>query len=192
MNPSQFKSSWRSGTATVTVAYQGTKHTPTSPACHGRPPRRGGRDRLHAAPRVVMEDRDAEPRRRRAPPLRSLPLRLLRLRRCPEPPELHQHCTPLPSPLSDSCVLSSDDGLSLARAAGQRPGHRLAGDPVHLLHALLRGRVARGHPAGQRACTRPRHQRLPALHPRQPRPGMVRVSWLLIGIRLSKRAGKHG
>jgi hypothetical protein len=102
------------------------------------------------------------------------------------------YAPPLPSPLSDSCVLSSDDGLSLARAAGRRPGHRLAGDPVHLLHALLRGRVARGHPAGQRACTRPRHQRLPALHPRQPRPGMVRVSWLLIGIRLSKRAGKHG
>jgi hypothetical protein len=106
-----------SGTATVTVAYQGTKHTPTSPACHGRPPRRGGRDRLHAAPRVVMEDRDAEPRRRRAPPLRSLPLRLLRLRRCPEPPELHQHCTPLPSPpLSRIPVCSAPTTGSLSRA----------------------------------------------------------------------------
>jgi len=63
------------------------------------------------------------------------------------------------------------------RGAGGRPGHRLDGDPLHLLHALLRGRVARGHADGAQARARRRQQRLPALHPCQPCPDMVRASW---------------
>ena len=59
------------------------------------------------------------------------------------------------------------------RGAGGRPGHRLDGDPLHLLHALLRGRVARGHADGAQARARRRQQRLRAVHHRQPRPDMV-------------------
>ena len=70
--------------------------------------------------------------------------------------------------------------------AGGRPGHRLDGDSVHLLHALFRGRVARGHPYRPQARAHRRHQRIRALHPRQPRPDMVRASWVAI------LSGRHG
>lgn len=57
---------------------------------HGRPPgRRGGRLTAHSR----AGGRRSEPRRRRARALGSLPLRLLRLQRRPEPPELRQHRT---------------------------------------------------------------------------------------------------
>ena len=61
-------------------------------------------------------------------------------------------------------------------AAGGRPGHGVHGDPVHLLHALRGDRVARGHVARLQARARRRHQRLRHLHPRQPRPDMVRAA----------------
>ena len=65
-----------------------------------------------------------------------------------------------------------------SRCAGGRPGHRLAGDPVHLLHGLLGGRAAGGDAAGAQARARRRQQQIRALHPRQPRPDMVRASYL--------------
>ena len=65
---------------------------------------------------------------------------------------------------------------AVARGAGGRPGHRLDGDCVHILDALLRGRVARGHAYRSQARARRRHQWIRALHPRQPRPDMVRAS----------------
>jgi hypothetical protein len=57
-------------------------------------------------------------------------------------------------------------------------GLALQEDPVHLLHALLGGRAAGGDAAGAQARARRRQQRLRALHPRQPRPDMVRALYL--------------
>ncbi|XP_025807488.1 UNC93-like protein 3 isoform X1 [Panicum hallii] len=53
-------------------------------------------------------------------------------------------------------------------------------DPVHLLHALLGGRAAGGDAAGAQARARRRQQRLRALHPRQPRPDMVRALYTIV------------
>lgn len=60
-------------------------------------------------------------------------------------------------------------------AAGGRPGHRLHGGALHLLHALRGRGVAGGQVVGRQPRARHRHQRLSALHPRQPGPDMVRI-----------------
>ena len=64
--------------------------TPAEAGSHGRPPRRGGRG-LAAPRRAGAGGGRPEPRRRRAPPLRCLPLRLLRLQRRAEPRDLREH-----------------------------------------------------------------------------------------------------
>lgn len=48
---------------------------------------------------------------------------------------------------------------------------------MHLLHALRGGRIAGGQVAGVEARTCCRHQRIPALHARQPGPDMVRLGY---------------
>jgi hypothetical protein len=94
-----------------------------------------------------------------------------------------------PIPPLYSCTASSFLSVihASARRAGGRPGHRLDGDCVHLLNALLRGLVAHGHAYRPQARARRRHQRIRALHPRQPRPVMVRASWSCITI----LSGRH-
>lgn len=101
--------------------------------------------------------------------------------RAPLLPFRSQLRIPDPSPVQYSTASSFSSVIhASARRAGGRPGHRLDGDCVHLLHALLRGLVARGHAYRPQARARRRHQRIRALHPRQPRPVMVRASWSCI------------
>lgn len=109
--------------------------------------------------------------------------------RAPLLPFRSQLRIPDPSPVQYSTASSFSSVIhASARRAGGRPGHRLDGDCVHLLHALLRGLVARGHAYRPQARARRRHQRIRALHPRQPRPVMVRASWSCITI----LSGRHG
>lgn len=58
-------------------------------------------------------------------------------------------------------------------SAGGQPGRRVHGDPVRLLHRVHGDGGGRGAAAGVEGRARRRHQRLRALHPRQPPPNVV-------------------